>query len=62
MHLVVVADSLEQSQPLIHAAGDAGYRIVKFVGPDDEVALYTTGMQVDAVVFVSDEFDWFHAG
>lgn len=57
MNLIVVADSLERTQPLLQAAGEAGYRIVKFVGPNDEVAPYACTMQVDAIIFVSDEIE-----
>ncbi len=57
MDLIVVADSLERTQPLLQAAGEAGYRILKFVGPNDEVAPYARAVHVDAIVFVSDEID-----
>lgn len=57
MDLIVVADSLEHNQPLLQAAGEAGYRIVKFVGPNDDVATYACEMQVDVIVFVCDEVE-----
>ena len=57
MDLLIVADSVERTQPLLHAAGEAGYRMVKFVGPNDEVALYASSMEVDAIVFVCDEIE-----
>jgi response regulator NasT len=55
MDLIVVADSLERSQPLLQAAGEAGYRIVKFVGSDDEITPYPKAGSVDATVIVCDE-------
>jgi len=57
MNLIVVADSLEQSQPLVHAVDVAGYRVLKFVGPNDEVAPHVNSVPCDAVIFVSDEVD-----
>jgi response regulator NasT len=55
MDLIVVADSLERSQPLLKAAGKAGYRIVKLVGPDDEITPYPKAGSVDATVIICDE-------
>jgi len=55
MDLIVVADSLERSQPLLKAAGEAGYRIVKFVGPEDDIAPLPKEGSVAATVVVCDE-------
>lgn len=57
MNLVIVTDSVECSQQMLQAAAKAGYRVVKIVGQNDEVALYVSSMQVDAVVFVCDEIE-----
>jgi response regulator NasT len=57
MDLIIVADSLESTQPLLQAAGEAGFRIMKFVGPNDEVAPYVRSVPVDAVIFVCDEVE-----
>jgi two-component system, response regulator / RNA-binding antiterminator len=55
MDLIVVADSLERSQPLLKAAGKAGYRIAKLVGPDDQIAPYPEAGSVGAMVIICDE-------
>lgn len=55
MDLIVVADSHERSQPLLKVAGKAGYRIVKLVGPDDEVAPQPRSDNVDATVVICEE-------
>jgi len=38
MDLILVADCLDSSQPLLRVASKAGYRILNFIGPDDEAS------------------------
>ena len=57
MELILVADSLDSSQPLLQAASRSGYRILKLIGPTDEASRYVETLGPDALVFVSDEID-----
>lgn len=57
MDLMVVADSLEQAQPLLHAVGEIDYRILKFIGPNDEVAHHVDKVPCEAIIFVCDEVE-----
>ena len=57
MDLILVADSLDSSQPLLRVASRAGYRILKLIGPDDEASRYVDTLCPDAVMIVSDEID-----
>lgn len=57
MDLILVADSLDSSQPLLRSASRAGYRILKLVGPNDGVSRYVESLRPDAMIIVSDEMD-----
>ena len=57
MDLILVADCLDSSQPLLRAASKAGYRILKLIGPDDEASHYVDTLCPDAMIIVSDEMD-----
>lgn len=57
MDIIIVADSLDSSQPLLHIAAKLGYRVLKLIGPNDEVAGYVKSMQPDVLIFISDELD-----
>ncbi len=55
MNIIVIADSLEYSQPLLQAAGESGYRIVKFISQNEEAAPFVKTANADAVIMVSAE-------
>ena len=57
MDLILVADCLDSSQPLLRVASRAGYRILKLVGPNDEASRYVESLCPDAMIIVSDEID-----
>ncbi len=57
MDLILVADCLDNSQPLLRAASNAGYRILKLIGPNDEANSYVETLRPDAMIIVSDEID-----
>ncbi len=57
MDIIIVADSLDSSQPLLHIAARQGYRVLKLIGPNDEAAGYVQTMQPDVLIFISDELD-----
>ena len=57
MDLILVADSLESSQPLLHVASKANYRILKLIGPKDGASRYVESLRPDAIIIVSAEID-----
>jgi len=57
MDLIIVTDSLNSTQPLLHEANKQGHRVLKYIGSDDEVAAYVTSMQPDALVFICNKID-----
>jgi len=57
MDLIIVTDSLNSSQPLLHEANKQGHRVLKYIGSDDEVVDYVTSMRPDALVFICNEID-----
>ena len=57
MDLILVADCLNSTQPLLKAASKAGYRILKMIGSNDEASRYVESLRPDAVIFISDEID-----
>ena len=57
MDLLLVTESVDASQQIIKAACNAGNRLLKLIGPDDEAARYAESLRPDAVVFVSDVID-----
>jgi response regulator NasT len=57
MDLILVADCLDSSQPLLRVASKAGYRILKLIGPNDEACRYVETLCPDAMIIVSDEID-----
>lgn len=58
MNLILVADSLENSQPYLHAASKADYRIMKLIGPKDEASKYVESLRPDAMLIVSAAIDY----
>lgn len=57
MDLILVADCLESSQPLLRVVSKSGYRILKLVGSNDEASFYVKSLCPDAIIIVSDEID-----
>lgn len=57
MDLILVADCLDRSQPLLRAASKAGYRILKLIGPRDDAGKYVESLRPDALLIVSGEID-----
>jgi response regulator NasT len=57
MELLLVADSLERSQPLLRVASDAGYRILRSIGIDDGASKYVGTLRPDALIIVTNEID-----
>ena len=57
MDLIFVADSVENSQPFLRAASKADYRIMKLIGPQDEVSRYVESLRPDAMLIVCAAID-----
>ena len=57
MDLILVADSLDSTQPLLKVASIAGYRILKLVESNDDASRYVISLCPDVLIFVSDEVD-----
>lgn len=57
MDLILVADCLESTQPLLRVASRSGYRIMKLIESNDDASRYVKTFQPDALIFVSDEID-----
>lgn len=57
MDLILVADNLDNIQPVMMAAAAAGHRIVKQVGPNDEVSSYLSELSPEGMIVISDEMD-----
>ena len=57
MDLILVADTLDNLQPFLTAVANAGHRVVKLVGSNDEASNYVEDLSADALVVLSDEMD-----
>lgn len=57
MDLILVADSLESTQPLLKVASRSGYRILKLIESNDDASRYVESLRPDALILVSDEID-----
>lgn len=57
MNLILVADCMDSSQPLLRVASKSGYRILKLIGPNDEASRYVKSLCPDAMIIISDEID-----
>ena len=57
MDLILVADSLESTQPLLRVASKADYRIMKLIESNDDASGYVSSLRPDVLIFVSDEID-----
>lgn len=50
MNIIVVADSLEYSQPLMQAAGESGYRVEELITPGDDLSGLLKNSSANAVI------------
>ena len=57
MNLIIVTDSMNSAQPLLHVSKKLGHHILKYIGSDDEVAGYVGSMHPDALIFICNEID-----
>jgi response regulator NasT len=57
MELLLVADSLDRSQPLLRVASDVGYHILRSIGIDDGASKYVDTLRPDAVIIVTKKID-----
>jgi len=57
MDLILLADSMDSSQPLLRVASRAGYRLAKLIGREDAAARYVESLRPDAMIIVSDRID-----
>ncbi len=54
MDLILVADSLESTQPLLRVASKSGYRIMKLIESNDDASGYVVSLRPDVLIFISD--------
>lgn len=57
MDLILVADCLDSTQPLLKVASRNGYRILKLIESNDDASRYVESLRPDALILVSDEID-----
>ena len=57
MDLMLIADSLESTQPLLRVASKLGYRIMKLIESNDDASRYVESLRPDALIFISDHID-----
>ncbi|MDT8281313.1 MAG: hypothetical protein RQ982_00725, partial [Gammaproteobacteria bacterium] len=57
MDLILVADCLDSTQPLLKVASKAGYRIMKLIESNDDACRYVCSLRPDVLIFISDEID-----
>ena len=57
MDLILVADCLDSTQPLLKVASKSGYRIMKLLETKDDASRYVESLRPDALIVVSDEID-----
>lgn len=57
MDLILVADCLDSTRPLLKVASKAGYRIMKLIESNDDASHYVTSLRPDVLIFISDEID-----
>lgn len=57
MDLILVADCLDSTQPLLKVASKNGYRIMKLIESNDDASRYVDTLRPDAVIYISDEID-----
>lgn len=57
MDLILVADSLESTQPLLRVAAKEKYRVMKLIESNDDASSYVASLRPDVLIFISDEID-----
>lgn len=57
MDLILVADSLESTQPLLPVASAENFRILKIIESNDDASRYVSSLHPDVLIFLSDEID-----
>lgn len=57
MDLMLVADSLESTQPLLAVAAKSDYRICKLIESNDDASHYVESLRPDVLIFISDDID-----
>lgn len=57
MDLMLVADSLESTQPLMRVAAEKKYRIIKLIESNDDASRYIESLRPDVLIFISDDVD-----
>ena len=54
MDLILVAVSLESTQPLLRVVSKSGYRIIKLIESNDDASGYVVSLRPDVLIFISD--------
>jgi len=57
MDIILIADSLESTQPLLRVAASSDYRVLKLIESNDDVSQYIATLCPDVLIFISDEVD-----
>lgn len=57
MDLILVANSLESTQPLLRVASKSGYRILKLIESNNDASGYVVSLRPDVLIFIRDEID-----
>lgn len=57
MNLILMTESLENSQHLLKAAGKEGYQLTKMIGLKDDLYRFLQSKAIDIVFIVTDHFD-----
>ena len=57
MDLMLIADSLESTQPLLRVVSKLGYRIMKLIESNDDASRYVESLRPDALIFISDHIE-----
>jgi response regulator NasT len=57
MDLILLADCLDSTQPLLKVASKSGYRIMKLIETKDDACRYVESLRPDALIVVSDDID-----
>jgi len=57
MDLILIADNLDSTAPLLEVAAESGYRILKLIESNNDASQYVMSMRPDVVIFISDDID-----
>jgi len=53
MDIILVADSLESTQPLLRVASTEGFRVRKIIESNDDASHYVSSLRPDALIFMA---------